>query len=198
MKNILIFGSPRSGTHALSSKISKEQGLINLGEICLTDGKIDPQVDIQRIFDSTNGRKVAHIVQMSSKISLGGMVTNIKEHCEIIVLRRRDKLKQFSSWMYFHKAGGVMIKWHNHKRSDMLIQKREIEASRSDIDQFLLEQMIDDFFQPDQILYYEDIDFSNSNYQKNQYSWELPLIFSNLDFVKEELNNWQYPPGKIL
>lgn len=135
---------------------------------------------------------MAHVVQMTSKIKLSGMVSEIKKNCKIILLRRRDKIRQFASWIYFHQSGGVLVDWHNHKPTQMYIKQQEIEISEFEIDQFLLEQMLDDFFQPDDIFYYEELDLSKSSIKKNQYAWDLPLIFSNLDFVESKLQNWIY------
>jgi hypothetical protein len=94
--------------------------------------------------------------------------------------------------MYFHKSGGIMRNWHNHESNFMVINKQQILATQEDINQFLLEQTIDDFFCPDEILYYEDLNFEKSKFKKNQYAWDLLLIFSNLDFVKSKLDGWEY------
>ena len=100
MKNILILGSPRSGTHALGSHLSNQMRLQNLGEICLSDGETDARIDIQRIM-TPSIPSVAQVVQMISKIQISGMVNQIKQTCEIICLRRRNKVYQFASWIYF-------------------------------------------------------------------------------------------------
>lgn len=201
-KNILILGSPRSGTHALGSIISKQLQCVNLGELFLLDDSkcIDP--DINLILDRstakplsdkfTSCRKVAHIVQMTVKLQLSSKVSLLKEHCEIISLRRRNKILQFASWMYFHKSGGVFRDWHNHNLDTMAIGPGELHVTQEDIDQFLLEQMLDDFFCPEKIMYYEDIDFSSSDYQKNIYVKDITTIFSNLDFVEKHLAGWKY------
>lgn len=194
IKNLLIIGSPRSGTHALGSLMAIEQKYEYLGEICQVDENIDPLQDIEKILDQSKLR-VAHLVQMTSKIKLSGHINRIKENCEIILLRRRDKLQQFASWMYFHKSGGVLRNWHNHKLDQMVFSQGSILVSQTDLDQFLLEQIIDDFFCPDKILYYEDLNLSKSSFKKNLYAWNLPLIFSNLDFVKLQLENWKYYDG---
>jgi hypothetical protein len=36
---------------------------------------------------------------------------------------------------------------------------------------------------------------SNKQYVKNQYAFDLELIFSNLDFVKQQLGEWHYSKG---
>jgi len=191
LKNILIIGSPRSGTHALGSHIANDRGMINLGEICINDGETDPVQDIGRL---TQAREptIAHLVQMTGKIKISGLVTSIKKSCEILVLRRRDKIQQFASWMYFHRSGGVMRSWHNHAEEQMYLEQQQITVTDDDIDQFLLEQLLDDFFQPDQVLYYEDLDLSKSLIKKNQYAWNLPLIFANLTLVRSRLQDWAY------
>jgi hypothetical protein len=191
MKNILVIGSARSGTHALGSSLAAEKKFLYMGEICCQDGTTNPNSDIEKFLNITTPC-VAQLVQLSSKIAISGRVAEIKAQSEIILLRRRNKLHQFASWMYFHKSGGVLKDWHNHQADHMHINQQGILATQQDIDQFLLEQMIDDFFCPDQVTYYEDLDFEQSTVKKNQYAWELPLIFSNLDFVESQLSNWKY------
>jgi len=170
-------------------------GIRNLGEICLTDGVTDPRVDIQKIMD-LSVPSVAHLVQMSSKVKISDMVAEIKQKCEIICLRRRNKVQQFASWIYFHQTGGVFTDWHNHQQDEMRLKQFSIAATEQDIDQFLLEQMLDAFFDPDRTVYYEDCDFGLSNVKKNLYAWDLSLIFSNLDFVRSRLENYCYHEPK--
>ena len=55
-----------------------------------------------------------------------------------------------------------------------------------------VEQLTDDFFQSDYVLFYEDLHFTSVQYQKNQYSFEIEKIFSNLDYVEHRLANWNY------
>lgn len=195
MKNILILGSARSGTHALGSHLSNQLCTRNLGEICIIDEVTDPRVDIQRIMD-LSVPSVAHLVQMSSKVKISDMVGEIKQKCEIICLRRRNKVQQFASWIYFHRTGGVFRSWHNHQHDEMRLEKNSITVSEQDVDQFLLEQMLDAFFMPDRTIYYEDCDFALSDVKKNLYAWDLSLIFSNLDYVRSRLGNYYYHDSK--
>lgn len=190
-KNILIVGTPRSGSHALGSLFSAQDNTItNLGEICLHNGT-DPLLDIQRMYDHGH-LKVAHIVQLSAKISLSADLETLKTHTVIVNLRRQNKVNQFASWIYFHSTGGVDGKWHNHIESDTKIAQGSITVSSEDIDLFVTEQLTDNFFTPDWILYYEDINFSQSTFKKNRYKFNIEEIFTNLDYVKQRLSNWKY------
>lgn len=190
-KNILIVATPRSGTHALGSLFeSTDSAVQNLGEICRADGT-DPLVDIQQIYQHSN-LKVAHIVQLSAKIALSANLAILKQHALIINLKRRNKVKQFASWMYFHNTGGVNGKWHNHDINDTILRPGSITVSSEDIDLFVTEQLTDDFFVPDHVLYYEDLTFDRSEVKKNRYSFDLPTVFSNLDYVEQRLKNWNY------
>lgn len=190
-KNILIIGTPRSGTHALGSLfVAQDKSIFNLTEICLNDGT-DPLVDIQRMYRHDYLR-VAHVVQLSAKISLSADLETLKQHTVIVNLRRRNKVNQFASWMYFHATGGVNGKWHNHNEADTKLSPGAITVSPEDIDLFVTEQLVDSFFTPDCILYYEDLDFAQSTYKKNLYKFNIEEIFTNLDFVKQRLSNWKY------
>ena len=191
-KNILILGSPRSGTHALGSSMWAQQKKIdNLQEICKLDGTPDYWKEVEKLYAHDN-LKIAHIVQFLSKIYLSGQVTTIKQHCVVVNLRRRDKLYQFASWMYFHQTGGVNGAWHNHLTTDTKLAEKSITATPGDIEQFLSEQMLDDFFSPDYVVYYEDLTFQNSQINKNQYAFDLKNIFLNLEQVEHSLRNWKY------
>lgn len=191
-KNILIIGTPRSGTHALGSlfKVTDTE-FTNLGEICLNDESVDPLEDIKKMYQHSVP-SVAHIVQLSAKIALSSDIGMLKKHTVIVNLKRRNKVKQFASWMYFHATGGVNGKWHNHREEDTKLSPGAITVTSSDIDLFVIEQLTDDFFLPDYTLYYEDMDFVQSTYKKNQYRFNIEEVFSNLDYVNHRLINWKY------
>lgn len=190
-KNVLIIGTPRSGTHALGSLLNAvDKRFTNLGEICLNDGS-DPLIDIQRMYQHTRP-VVAHIVQLSAKIALSVNLTILKQHTIIINLKRRNKVYQFASWMYFHSIGGINGKWHNHTESDTSVQPGSITVTKEDVDLFVTEQLTDDFFSPDYVLYYEDLNFEQSSYKKNRYQFSIEKIFNNLDYVQQRLTNWKY------
>lgn len=188
-KNILIIGTPRSGTHALGSLFSK-LSCYNLGEICVANG-IDPLVDIQRMYQHSN-LTVAHIVQLSAKIALSPDLKTLKQHTVIVNLKRRNKVNQFASWMYFHSTGGINGKWHNHTEADTSLKADSITVAPEDIDLFVIEQITDDFFCADYTMYYEDLNFEQSEFKKNRYSFDITQVFSNLDYVKQRLENWAY------
>lgn len=190
-KNVLIIGTPRSGTHALGSLFNAtDKRFTNLGEICLND-ESDPLVDIQRVYQHTHPL-VAHIVQLSAKIALSADLATLKQHTVIINLKRRNKVSQFASWMYFHRTGGVNGKWHNHTSADTSLQPGSITVTKEDVDLFVTEQLTDDFFCSDYVLYYEDLNFEQSFFKKNQYQFSIEQVFDNLDYVEKRLANWKY------
>jgi hypothetical protein len=193
--NILILGSARSGTHALGEALScRATMFLNLREVCGVDDRLRPWDDILKFYNHTRP-VIGHIVGFTSKIKLTASVDKIKKHCVVVNIKRNDKLKQFASWMYFYKTQAPFELWHNHKPSNMLLPQGSITATEQDIEQFIIEQTIDDFFLPDFVVDYEKTDLSNNRYQKNQYAFDIESIFSNLDFVKQELGNWHYSKG---
>jgi hypothetical protein len=186
-KNILIFGSPRSGTHALGLLFFKEDTDLHLlGEIC----KDNPREEI-RAFCTENSRKIGQIVQMSAKLRISWDIASIRDSSIVVRLRRRNKVSQFSSWMYSSKVSDNN-QWHNYRIQDFVGSRGCIEATQSDIDQFIIEQMVDSFFVADYELYYEDIDFSGVKIKRNEYPFDLVEIFSNKDFVIESMSRWGY------
>jgi len=191
-KSILILGSPRSGTHALGSVIHKQLADYEyFGEIGTINGTASPWNEIEKLYTSTSS--IAHLVAMTSKLRLSLDVDRIHKHCVVIQLRRENKIAQFASYMYFHLTGGVNgPAWHNHKITDTKIEPGSIVASDEQIDQFLLEQIIDDFFRPDYVVHYEQLNFDKSTVNKNQFSYDLPLMFKNLDHVTARLGHWKY------
>lgn len=190
-KNVLIIGTPRSGTHALGSLFNAiDRRFNNLGEIYIKDGS-DLLDDIQQVYRHTHPL-VAHIVQLSAKIALSADLATVKQHNLIVNLKRRNKVNQFASWMYFHRTGGVNGKWHNHIAADTSLLPGAITVTKEDIDLFVTEQLTDNFFCPDYVLYYEDLNFEQSVFKKNQYQFSIEQIFHNLDYVKQRLENWKY------
>jgi len=193
-KNILVIGSPRSGTHAVGSELADRAQCQYLGEICVVDGRKHPWEDVELLYN-TSQTTVAQIVQLTPKIQLAPTAHTIKKHTVIVNVCRKDKVKQFSSWMYFKNLDRNQDQlWHNHKEENTKIQQYSIQAQEQDIVQFMLEQMIDFYFLPDFNLCYEDLIFTQKKFHKNRFSYPLETIFSNLDFVKQSLENWNYSP----
>jgi hypothetical protein len=192
-KNILIIGSARSGTHALGSQLSvMDTSMTYLGEICTIDDREEPWNEIKTL-ETTSPRKLAHLVSFTSKIRLSGQISKIKQTSLIVNLRRQNKLAQFASWTYFHQTGGRNnIFWHNHLAEQTAIPPGSVTVTDDQIDQFLIEQLIDNFFVPDIVLNYEELTFDKSKIKKNQFFYDLPMMFSNLSHVKSRLENWQY------
>jgi hypothetical protein len=192
-KNILVIGSPRSGTHAVGSELADRAQAQYLGEICVVDGREQPWTDIGLLYN-TNHRSVAQIVQMIPKVHLAPNVNTIKQHTIIVNVCRKDKVKQFSSWMYFKNLDHNQDQqWHNHTEENTKIQQHSIQVQEQDIVQFMIEQLIDFYFVPDFNLFYEDLTFTQKRFHKNKFSYPLETIFSNLEFVTQSLNNWEYP-----
>lgn len=191
-KNILIIGSPRSGTHALGSELAELSQAKNLNEICKASDNPEPWKEIQLLYN-TSQLTIGQVVQLTPKIQLAKDIATIKAHAIIVNIRRRDKIKQFASWIYFRKLDPTEFrKWHNHVAEETNISKHSIQASLDDILQFMLEQLIDDYFLPDFNLCYEELTFIKTKYQKNKFSYPLEEMFSNLEYIKQYLNEWKY------
>jgi len=195
-KNILIISSPRSGTHALGSEISTLSGCDNLGEICMTGYCDNPWTDIDKLANADK-LTVAHMVQLTPKIILAKDIGRIKKSNIIVSVKRRDKVKQFASWMYFRVLDPTgLYGWHNHTKVKTKLTPGQIEAQETDITQFKLEQLVDDYFLPDFKLCYEDLTLDKQKkWRRNEFAFPLPEIFSNLDYVKQHLEPWHYAPG---
>lgn len=194
-KHILIMGSARSGTHALGALLaSKLQTHVNLKEVCGVDRRQRPWDDILQFYKKDR-LLIGHIVGFTSKIKLSADVARIKEHCIVVNIKRNNKVDQFSSWMYFHKTQAPFELWHNHAPDQMLLKPGSIEATMFDIEQFIIEQIVDDFFLPDFVVDYEHTDLNTPGYKKNQFKFDIRQIFSNLEFVETELEHWHYAPG---
>lgn len=187
-KNVLILGSPRSGTHALASLLHQQlKDYAYLAEICKSSNDDYPWNEITRVLPKS--KCIAHIVQTYAKIFLINKAQQIKENNILIKLRRRNKVKQFASWIYFRQIGFIYN--FNHSKIDY-IAPGSIKVSIDDIESFIIDQIVDDQFETDITCYYEDIDFTTSHFKKNQYAYPIEQIFSNLDLVKYHLQDWQH------
>jgi hypothetical protein len=193
-KHILIMGSARSGTHALGAVLSARLPThTNLKEVCGVDHRQRPWDDILQFYNNQR-LLIGHVVGFTSKIKLSADVARIKEHCVVVNIKRNNKVDQFSSWMYFHKTHAPFELWHNHTPDQMLLEPGSIEATMFDIEQFIIEQLVDDFFLPDFVVDYERADLNTPSYKKNQFGFDIKQIFSNLEFVETELKNWHHAP----
>ena len=190
-KNILIIGSPRSGTHPMGSMIKKEKNALNyLGEIAMSQCSKTPWRDFDPFLSISARPMLAHAVQLNGKIGILPKIKQLKENSYIVNIRRRDKVKQYASWIYFKSIGAI---YHfDHQFQDYVAPKSYC-VSYNDIEQFIIEQLIDDQFQADTTLYYEDIDFTKSTIKKNSYAFLPELMIENLDEVKFYLSDWKYP-----
>ena len=188
-KNILIIGAPRSGTHALASILSQQDSQLHyLKEIAMSQTSDQSWQDFKLLYNN-NPRKIAHVVQAYGKIFALPMISSIKEHTLIVEIRRRDKVKQFASWMYFKHIGAI----YNFQHSGQdYIAPGSITVTLDDIERFIIDQIIDLSFNSDYTLYYEDLILTQSQIKKNQYAYPIEQIFSNLDLVNTHLGNWKY------
>ena len=188
-KNILIVGAPRSGTHALASSIKYQDTTLQyLGEIGIIQHTEQPWQDLNQFYNNTP-RKLAHVVQSCTKIFGLLKLSQVKQHTLIVEIRRRDKVKQFASWMFFKKIGAIYN--FQHDGQDYM-PPGAITATLNDIELFMIDQIIDYSFNPDYILYYEELLFDQSQIKKNYYVYPIEQVFSNLNLVKEYLENWKY------
>jgi hypothetical protein len=191
-KNILIIGTPRSGTHALGSMIANKNSFKYNAEILRLDINFPWQDDFKMLADHSN-ISVSQIVQYTSKIKFSKYISEFKEHVIFVALRRRDKLKQFASWIYFNRLHNEVNGWHSQ-----IIEFNENLVGRflitdNDIELFLVEQLLDSFYAPAYTLYYEDLTFEGATQTKNVYKFDPTTIFRNLEFVKDQLADWRYP-----
>lgn len=197
-KQILILAAPRTGTHALGQEIAVLSGAKNFGEICMTGYCDDPWQDIHGLIDC-KVFAVGHVVQLTPKMVLAENVEKIKKRCVLVNIKRKDLVSQFASSMYFRVLDPTGLHgWHNHSKQKTRLQPGQIVAKKEDIDQFKLEQMLDEYFFPDFRLCYETMNFSQQKlYQKNQFSFPLPQMFSNLDFVQQQLGTWKFTSAHL-
>ncbi len=187
--NILILGAPRSGTHALASVIQQhDPSLDYLGEIAMQQTTDQPWKDFE-LFYSNAPRKLAHVVQTCSKIFAVSTVEQLKQHTTIVEIRRRDKVKQFASWMFFKQIGAIYNFQHNGQD---YLPPGSLTITLEDIELFIIDQIIDTAFDADYTLYYEDLDLGSSQIKKNHYVYPIEQIITNLDLVNEHLGNWKY------
>lgn len=188
-KNILILASARSGSHALASSLRCLYPDIQyLKEICRAETNSHPWLEIASMF-AVNPMKLAHITQARSKIFLVQTASDIKRSCVTVELRRRDKVRQFGSWVYFRHLGAQYN--FDHKGANY-VDPGSITVDMQDIEQFLVEQIIDMCFDADFVVYYEDLDLTTSLVQPNQYAYPIEQCIKNLDLVQTYLRNWQY------
>lgn len=190
-KNILIIGAPRSGTHALASLIHQSNSKLHyLKEIGMVQTSPTPWQDIDAFLKESSEQHLAHIVQLRSKIGILPNIANLKKTTFVVNIRRQNKVKQFASWIYF-RAIGAIYNFDHHGQD--FVPPESYVVSYDDIEQFIIEQLIDDQFQADLTVYYEDIDFSKSSIQKNSYAFSPEQMIKNLDEVNLYLSNWTYP-----
>jgi len=188
-KNILILGSPRSGTHALASVIHQQNPQVKyFGEIGMHQRRDECWKDFE-LFYSKHPRKLAHAVQSHGKLFALSKTQQIKKHTIIISLRRRNKIKQFTSWMFFKHIGAIYNFQHDGQD---YIEPGSLTVTLDDIESFINDQIIDTSFNVDHTLYYEDLILSQSGIKKNNYVYPIEQIFANLELVNEHLGNWQY------
>jgi hypothetical protein len=188
-RNILIIGAPRSGTHAFASIIHQSHPELNyLGEIGLYQKHPEPWKDFELFYDNTP-KKLAHVSQSYSKLFALLKVSQLKKNTLIVEIRRRNKIKQFASWMFFKKIGAIYN--FQHDGQDYM-PPGSITVTLNDIESFIIDQIIDCSFSPDYTLYYEEIAFDQSRIKKNHYIYPIEQVFSNLDLVEEYLGNWKY------
>lgn len=159
-----------------------------LGEICQAQHGPEPWLEILPMLD-TQSIKLSHVVQGLAKVFLTAQVSEIKKNCVVVELRRRNKLQQFASWIYFRHIGAVYDFDHSGQH---YVAPGSIEITMGDIETFLLEQVLDRAFVADVTLYYEDTDFSESYVRRNRYQYPIHQAIKNFELAQQHLGNWQY------
>lgn len=195
-KNILILSSPRTGTHVLGAELAAISTGICIGEICRT-GYCNNFWGEFNDFANRRNLTIAQIVQLTPKLILAENVSLIKEKTIVVNIQRKNKVDQFASWLYFRVMDPTGLHgWHNHVEKNTRVTPNSITATELDINQFKIEQLVDNFFFPDYSLCYEDLTFDNQSVLKrNRFAFPLKEMFSNLDFVENSLVKWQYFKG---
>jgi len=130
---------------------------------------------------------LAHVVQSRAKIGALNLVDSIKKHSYVIVLRRRDKISQFASWIYFRS---IKYKYNFDHRGQDYVAPDTYQVTYDDLLYFATNLIVDDYYDPNLVLYYEDIDFATSSIRKNQYSFDPTLMIRNIDMVKKFFADW--------
>lgn len=189
-KNILILSTPRSGTNALGYEfVHTGRKIRNLGEICIQEDLRHSLGEIKKLYN-TKHLTVAQLVRWEPKLYLSSDLTTIKDHAVIVCLRRKNKIKQFASFFYFNQVHRGL--WANTDPTNFHGEIGRYLATKEDIDLFIQHQMMDDFFHPDFNLVYENLVFTQPWLSKNSFPFPLEQIFSNLDYLRQRLENWAY------
>ena len=171
VKDLLIISSARSGSHFY-------------GKICEQNTRLKYTGELLEISDF-NG--IASIVQPLLKYRLLTSQKHILENKEIHILRRRDKVEQFRSWILFDLTGK-----HSGAVYDQTLPS--ITISENQLDQFIAEQILDYSFISDKIVYYEDLLESHNvtSLKKNIYNIDMKTFVTNWDDVEYELGLFKY------
>jgi len=188
-KNLLILGSPRSGTHPLASVLKQQWRFRYIGETGMAQESATPWRDFDIFCEPHAVPVLAHAVQSRAKLGAIVMVPEIKRHTYILALRRRDKVSQFASWIYFRNIGAIYN--FDHRGRDY-VAPASFEVTYDDIEQFVIDQIIDDQFNADAVVYYEDLDLGTSIITRNQYCFDPKLMIRNIELVQQHLAQWKY------
>lgn len=182
IKGTIVIGSARSGSH-MACDILYNRALIpnkiNLGEVTEL-----PTNNNRYIFCS--------IVQTQIK-NLLAVDTSWTKDYYIINLRRRNKVAQYISWCVFRAQTKSSITKHSPEWDDYK-EFLPWESTRDDIERFIIEQHLDFAFNPDEILYYENLVEAGlkTKYKKNQYPIPPDQIVTDYILVKSMLEKYSY------
>ena len=130
---------------------------------------------------------ISQITKSSLKYKLLTTHKSFLENKSIHILRRRNKVEQFRSWLFFRA-----MKKHNGMIYNNPLDKMTIDDKILNL--FLSEQIIDYSFTPDKIVYYEDIikEHTSKRFKKNIYNVDMKDFITNWEEVEYKLGLFEY------
>jgi LPS sulfotransferase NodH len=197
-KGVLVYGSPRSGSHLACDMLYGYSTATNKflkGEITANQlSRESIQNLLTNLSDQYSDKFVfASIVQLRIKNFLSQQPELLK-HYQLVHLRRRDKVKQYISWCVFRSQDKLGV-WNHSPIWKDILPYLPYEVTGDDLEQFILEQNIDYAFpKPDNVIYYEDLIQMQleTNVKKNIYELPPERLVSDYQLVIDTLEDFKY------
>tara|TARA_B110000858_G_C17480825_1_gene327065 strand:- start:31 stop:564 length:534 start_codon:yes stop_codon:yes gene_type:complete len=174
VKQLVIISSARSGSHFY-------------GEIC---SRQNPTTKYNgELLEIKDFSGIAQIVQPRLKYKLLTSQKYVLENKTIHILRRRDKIEQFRSWLFYDVTGKHNGAVYNQPLPSITISETQIQ-------EFISEQIFDYSFVHDEIIYYEDLletyNITFKKMKKNIYNIDMKTFVTNWNDVEYELGLFKY------
>jgi len=182
-KGLLVIGTARSGSHMACDMMYNSSTITN--KINLYEVTQLPNPDNTFPFFSIVGSHHRSLLSLDLSWARDFYIVNI---------RRRDKIAQYLSQCVLKAQIDTGIPRH----TPLWDEYRHYIPRRADIDDinyFIMDQWLDLAFNPNQILYYEDIVNSGIHtvFTKNQYQTVQPTdIVQDYELVKRMLSGFSY------